>query len=182
MRSKPFTTSRGIEISTMTTEQVSGRTLIARTMFLIISILVAFQISPICAAPVRIVADVVDAPGEGFNDSVLGPQRLRAFRVAADLWGGFFKSSFPGETVRVTVSFGALPGVRYGEGAPFSIVLPVSVPGTPPSTCLFLSPSLGTPQVSSSLHLWTSTVTSSSTKTRISFSDSAAIGAIGWIS
>lgn len=46
---------------------------------------------------------VIDEPGGGFNDPVLGPKRLNAMRTAADLWGSFFTSSFPGETVEVMV-------------------------------------------------------------------------------
>jgi hypothetical protein len=55
------------------------------------------------AEPIAIDVQVEDDPGIGFNDPVLGPQRLAAVRAAADRWGSFFVSSFPGETVPVVV-------------------------------------------------------------------------------
>lgn len=63
--------------------------------------LVSFNPSVASATPVKIEPEVLDPPGKGFNDPVLGPQRLAAFRFAANLWGGFFQSSFSGQTVRV---------------------------------------------------------------------------------
>jgi hypothetical protein len=57
------------------------------------------------AEPVFIDVQVVDEPGGGFNDPVLGPQRLAAMHFAADLWGSFFVASFPGETVVVEVEW-----------------------------------------------------------------------------
>jgi hypothetical protein len=55
------------------------------------------------ADPIAIDIEVGDDPGVGFNDPVVGPQRLAAVRAAADRWGSFFVSSFPGETVPVLV-------------------------------------------------------------------------------
>jgi hypothetical protein len=55
------------------------------------------------AAPIAIDVQVGDGPGQGFNDPVLGPQRLSAMRSAARIWGRFFVASFPGETVHVLV-------------------------------------------------------------------------------
>jgi hypothetical protein len=55
--------------------------------------------------PIFIDVQVVDEPGGGFNDPLLGPQRLAAMHFAADLWGSFFVASFPGETVVVEVEW-----------------------------------------------------------------------------
>ena len=60
------------------------------------------------ADPVQITFQVLDGPGVGFNDPILGPQRLQAFAFAAARWGSFFVSAFPGETVPVGISFGPL--------------------------------------------------------------------------
>jgi len=60
------------------------------------------------AAPVQVTFEVLDAPDVGFNDPVLGPQRLQAFAFAAARWGSFFVSAFPGETVPVGIRFGPL--------------------------------------------------------------------------
>jgi len=57
---------------------------------------------------VQITFQVLDGPGVGFNDPILGPQRLQAFAFAAARWGSFFVSAFPGETVPVGISFGPL--------------------------------------------------------------------------
>lgn len=58
------------------------------------------------ATPIPVVVRVTDAPGEGFNDPVLGPARLGAMQFAANLWGNFFETSFPGQQVIVEVEFG----------------------------------------------------------------------------
>src|SRR5262245_18671882 len=60
------------------------------------------------AGPVQIAFQVLDGPGVGFNDPILGPQRLQAFAFAAARWGSLFDSAFPGETVPVGISFGPL--------------------------------------------------------------------------
>jgi len=60
------------------------------------------------ADPVQIAFQVLDGPGVGFNDPLLGPQRLEAFAFAAERWGSFFVSAFPGETVPVGIRFGPL--------------------------------------------------------------------------
>src|SRR6476620_5738059 len=60
------------------------------------------------AEPVQIAFQVLDGPGVGFNDPLLGPQRLQAFAFAAERWGSFFVSAFPGETVPVGIRFGPL--------------------------------------------------------------------------
>lgn len=62
-----------------------------------------FVREPRAGDPIAIDVQVADEPGGGFNDPVLGPQRLNAMRTAADLWGSFFASSYPGETVQVLV-------------------------------------------------------------------------------
>jgi len=74
---------------------------------------------PASADPIVIDVQVADDPGVGFNDPVLGPKRLAAVRAAAALWGSFFVSSYPGETVPITVEmaptlgdFGAKTQVR----------------------------------------------------------------------
>jgi hypothetical protein len=87
--------------------------------------------SSLAADPVRIVARIADGPGEGFNDPALGAQRRDAFRAAALLWGSSFESSFPGEIVRVNVSFDPLPATRYGVGTPFGVLLDANLPGRP---------------------------------------------------
>jgi len=55
------------------------------------------------AEPIAIDIQVAHEPGDGFNDPVLGAQRLAAMRTAADLFGHFFTASHPGETVPVQV-------------------------------------------------------------------------------
>ena len=65
------------------------------------------------AEPVQIAFQVLDGPGVGFNDPLLGPQRLQAFAFAAARWGSFFVSAFPGETVPVGIRFGPL-GETFG--------------------------------------------------------------------
>jgi hypothetical protein len=62
-----------------------------------------FVSEPSVGDPIVIDVQVMDEPGGGFNDPVLGPQRLNAMRTAAELWGSFFTSSYPGETVEVLV-------------------------------------------------------------------------------
>jgi hypothetical protein len=70
------------------------------------------------AEPIAIAIQVVDEAGGGFDDPVLGPQRRNAMQIAAQLWGSFFESSYPGETVVVLVEmvpslgdYGALTSV-----------------------------------------------------------------------
>src|SRR4029450_1291650 len=62
--------------------------------------------------PVQIAFQVLDGPGVGFNDPLLGPQRLQAFAFAAERWGSFFVSPFLGETVPVGIRFGPLADFR----------------------------------------------------------------------
>jgi hypothetical protein len=59
------------------------------------------------AAPIPITVRVLDPAGEGFNDPVLGPARQTAFRYAADLWGSFFETSFPGQVADIGIEFNA---------------------------------------------------------------------------
>lgn len=47
---------------------------------------------------------IVDQPGQGFNDPVLGRQRLAAVERAANLWSRHLVSSYSGETLRVDLS------------------------------------------------------------------------------
>src|SRR5262245_6634912 len=49
---------------------------------------------PASAAPITVDIQVIDEPGGGFNDPVLGPARLNAMRFAAGVWGSFFDASF----------------------------------------------------------------------------------------
>ena len=81
---------------------------VATALGLTFSALIAFHVPSAEAAPIKIEVLVQDGPGEGFNDPVLGPQRLFAFQFAASLWGSFFVSSFPGQTVRVGINVGPL--------------------------------------------------------------------------
>ena len=69
----------------------------------------AFSLALTCtsAAPIPITVQVLDAPGQGFNDPVLGAARQAAFRYAADLWGSFFETTFPGQVVDIGVQFDA---------------------------------------------------------------------------
>jgi hypothetical protein len=66
---------------------------------------VAFSVAR--AAPIPITVHILDAPGQGFNDPTLGPARQSAFRYAADLWGSFFETTFPGQIVDIGVQFNA---------------------------------------------------------------------------
>src|SRR6476661_7319241 len=50
-----------------------------------------------------------DMPGEGFLDPVLGPQRRAAMEYAGDIWGSLIRSSYAGETIRVSAAFGTYP-------------------------------------------------------------------------
>ena len=47
---------------------------------------------------------ITDQPGVGFNDPVLGPQRLAAVEHAGQLWSQLLKSSYADETLRVDLS------------------------------------------------------------------------------
>jgi hypothetical protein len=61
----------------------------------------------VCAAPIPITVQILDAPGQGFNHPALGPARQAAFRYAADLWGSFFETTFPGQSVDIGARFDA---------------------------------------------------------------------------
>ena len=93
---------------------------------------IAFAALPLCALqtalaePIPIAVRVLDDPGEGFNDPVLGPARLAAMHFAADLWGSFFETTFAGQKVNVDVSFDA-PSAAQGFVA-FSSVLAARPP------------------------------------------------------
>jgi hypothetical protein len=47
------------------------------------------------ADPVQITFQVLDGPGVGFNDPILGPQRLQAFAFAAARWAASLSAHFP---------------------------------------------------------------------------------------
>src|SRR3954454_2254482 len=63
------------------------------------------------AEPIPINLIVVDGPGEGYNDPVLGPARLAAMQYTANLWGSFFEKTFPTQAVDVRVSIDPIPNV-----------------------------------------------------------------------
>ncbi len=54
---------------------------------LLIVALVTFHPAPASAAPIQFEIHVLDDPGKGFNDPILGAQRLSAFEFAANRWG-----------------------------------------------------------------------------------------------
>src|SRR5262249_23619785 len=62
------------------------------------------------AEPIPVTFQVLDEPGRGFNDPVLGAARQEAFRFAADRWGSFFERSFPRQTVDVGIRFEPFQG------------------------------------------------------------------------
>src|SRR5688572_27054313 len=78
-------------------------------------VVAAFSLALTCtsAAPIPITVQVLDPPGQGFNDPVLGAARQAAFRYAADLWGGFFQPTFPGQVVDVGIQFDAEIGANF---------------------------------------------------------------------
>ena len=84
--------------------------LLATALCLLFIALAPLHAGPAGATPIKIDFRVQDQAGEGFNDPVLGPQRLQAFEFAANLWGSFFESSFAGQTVRLDISIGPLTG------------------------------------------------------------------------
>lgn len=61
---------------------------------------------PVAHAADRVAFDftIVDQPGQGFNDPVIGPQRLAAVKHAANLWSQMLVSSYSGETLHVDLS------------------------------------------------------------------------------
>ncbi|QDT08803.1 PEP-CTERM sorting domain-containing protein [Planctomycetes bacterium K23_9] len=62
------------------------------------------------AAPVNIVANILDGGGEGFNDATLGAARTGALQFALDIWGNALEASYVGETVTIDVQFNPLGG------------------------------------------------------------------------
>ena len=79
----------------------------------------------IVAAPATSRADHVvfidfnftDPAGTGFLDPVLGPARQDALFFAADTFGGFFQSGFPGQSTIVDVRFDTLTAVPGSPGS-----------------------------------------------------------------
>jgi len=115
----------------MTARRLFELPILARAVAVLLSVGLVAHSSLADADPVRIVARIADGPDEGFNDPILGAQRRDAFRAAALLWGSYFDASFPGEIVRVNVSFDPLPATRYGVGTPFGVLLQSNLPGRP---------------------------------------------------
>jgi hypothetical protein len=109
----------------------AGRALTAVAASLFGLLFLASLAAPSSAAPIGIQPVVLDAPGEGFNDPVLGPERLAAFRFAADMWGSFFESSFPGETVRVGISLDPVPGDFVARTTNIFARIDLEIDGTP---------------------------------------------------
>ena len=107
----------------MTTSSIGCREcpvwFIDRAIACAVIVVFALAIAPdIRADPIRFEMQVVDGPGKGFNDPALGQQRRQAFQFAASRWGGFFQSSFPGETINLQVSFAPISpgsGERVGD-------------------------------------------------------------------
>src|SRR6516164_2108104 len=64
------------------------------------------------ASPIPVTFQVLDDPGTGFNDPVLGAARQEAFRFAADRWVSFFESTFPGQSVDVGIRFENFQGAQ----------------------------------------------------------------------
>ena len=52
----------------------------------------------------------MDSPGEGFNDPVLGSDRLNALTYAADMWGSSILGAYPGETITIDAKMDPLGG------------------------------------------------------------------------
>jgi hypothetical protein len=97
----------------------------------VILALITFHPTLASADPIKFEIQVLDDAGHGFNDPILGAQRLNAFQFAANLWGSFFVSSFPGETVRVGVQVGPLLNFEaFTSTVNFltpSVAIPISV-------------------------------------------------------
>ena len=51
-----------------------------------------------------------DGPGEGFNDPVLGPDRVAALTYSMNLWGHLLVDAYPGETINVLAQMDPLGG------------------------------------------------------------------------
>jgi hypothetical protein len=79
---------------------------------------------PAGAIPIPINLIVTDAPGEGYNDPVLGPARLTAMQYAADLWGSFFEKTFPTQAIDVRVSIDPLVDFLGLSSAPRGVIPP----------------------------------------------------------
>jgi hypothetical protein len=115
----------------MTTSSIGCREcpvwFIDRAIACAVIVVFALAIAPdIRADPIRFEMQVVDGPGKGFNDPALGQQRRQAFQFAASRWGGFFQSSFPGETINLQVSFAPISpgsGERVGDAMPRFVTL-----------------------------------------------------------
>lgn len=95
----------------------------------------------IVAAPVASRADhtvfidfnFTDPAGTGFLDPVLGPARQDALFFAAETFGDFFQSGFPGQSTTVNVRFDTLtldPGL-FGESGTSFIPVNVGLPLLP---------------------------------------------------
>ena len=74
-----------------------------------------------------------DPAGTGFLDPVLGPARQDALFFAADTFGGFFQSGFPGQSTIVDVRFGtpALDPDLFGQARTGFVFLDIGLPLLP---------------------------------------------------
>jgi len=86
------------------------------------------------AEPIPVTFQVLDDPGRGFNDPVLGAARQEAFRFAADRWGSFFERSFPSQTVDVGIRFEPFQGALQDF-----VAHTVVIAGTPDPTANFVT-------------------------------------------
>ncbi len=62
------------------------------------------------ASGVTFVIDNIDDPGEGFNDPVLGAQRLSALTYAANIWGGLLRDAYSGQTITIRAQMDPMGG------------------------------------------------------------------------
>jgi hypothetical protein len=95
-------------ITTIDWKSIAG--VVPRAMVAVAAIFCLAIASP--AQAITFQFDVLDAAGQGFNDPVLGPQRLAAVQFAGQYWGNLLPNTFAGETIHVNVSFTAPSGTR----------------------------------------------------------------------